>query len=292
MQKIVFVLCEGPHDVAFLYRMLRTIGFLNYTAKIKDFPYPINNFIKEFVERIGIDEMKLEEIRSRPIPSEALQKNDMLWLLYSVHGDSKKSVRKEIITRISAFIPPDSDGIIPSGIEDHSLSILYFFDADEKGVDRRLEEIKQELSEFLGRQLAIDYFQQNGSLHTINSITYGAYIFAKDNKNGRLEDILLPLMRQDNQEIFDKAEEYLQLKDDGRLKKLEIEKDNGNIKEERSGGKMKFDLPKSLICVAGQLQNSGKSNAVIIKDCDYLTLTKIQTSQKCQEIIQFFKKIL
>ena len=99
-------------------------------------------------------------------------------------------------------------------------------------------------------------------------------------------------MKADNQEIFDKATEYLQLKDDSRLKKLEIKKENGEITEVRTGDKMKFDLPKSEICVAGQLQNSGKSNVVIIKDCDYLNLEKIRNSRKCQEITEFFKKIL
>lgn len=100
------------------------------------------------------------------------------------------------------------------------------------------------------------------------------------------------MMKTDNQEIFEKAEKYLELKDDSRLKKLEIKERDGKITETRTGGKMKFDLPKSEICVAGQLQNSGKSNVVIIKDCDYLSLKKINDSEKCQEIAEFFKKSL
>ncbi|OQX21368.1 MAG: hypothetical protein BWK80_33620 [Desulfobacteraceae bacterium IS3] len=289
MQKIVFVLCEGPHDVAFLYRILKTIGFKNYTEKIKDFPPPINDFIVSSVKQIDINEMKLDDIRNRPIPSEAVFKDESLFLLYSVHGDSKKPVRKGIIEKISQWIPYDSDGISP--LESINLSVLYFFDADQKGILRRLDEVKQELAEF-GCPISPDYFRQNGSIHIINKITYGAYIFAKDDDKGKLEDILVPMMKADNQEIFDKATEYLQLKDDSRLKKLEIKKENGEITEVRTGDKMKFDLPKSEICVAGQLQNSGKSNVVIIKDCDYLNLEKIRNSRKCQEITEFFKKIL
>jgi len=44
---------------------------------------------------------------------------------------------------------------------------------------------------------------------------------------------------------------------------------------------MSFDFKKSSIGIAGQLQNSGKSNVVIIKDCDYITLEKIQNSEEC-----------
>lgn len=291
MQKIVFVLCEGPHDVAFLYRILKTIGFKNYGVKIKDFLPPINKFISEFVQSVALEEMKLEEIRSRPIPSEALIfKSNSLWLLYSVHGDSKKSVREEVIKKLAALIPSDSDGINP--LENINLSVLYFFDADDKGIALRLEKIKQELAEFLRDSIPVDYFQRNGSFHVINSITYGAYIFAKDDTQGKLEDILVPLMKKANENIFDKAEEYLQLKDESRLRKLEIKEEIGTIKEERTGRQMTFDESKSVICIAGQLQNSGKSNVAIIKDCDYLTLTKIQASQKCQEIIEFFKRVL
>ncbi len=291
MQKIVFVLCEGPHDVAFLYRILKTIGFKNYTAKIREFPPPINDFISRAVQHIDISEMKLEEIRNRPIPSEALLfRNNALFLLYSVHGDSKKPVREKIIKSILPLIPPDSDAYDSS--ENIEMSVLYFFDADDKGVVRRLEEVKQELVEFSGCSIPSEYFQQNGSLHIINGITYGSYIFAKDDDKGKLEDILLPMMKADNQEIFQNAEKYLELKDDSRLKKLEIKEVNEEIAEVRTGDKMKFDLSKSEICVAGQLQNSGKSNVVIIKDCDYLTLNKIKDSEKCQDIAEFFKRVL
>lgn len=235
--------------------------------------------------------MNLEEIRSRPIPSEALEyQKNILFLLYSVHGDSKKSVRKEIIKKISDFIPQDAAGFNP--LENTDISVLYFFDADEKEITHRLKEVKQELAEFSGCSIPAEYFRQNGSLHIINNISYGAFIFGKDDDKGKLEDILLPMMKADNQEIFDNAAKYLELKDDSRLKKLEIKKEDGDIKEVRGDKKMKFDFAKSEICVAGQLQNSGKSNVVIIKDCDYITLTKIKNSQKCQEITEFFKKVL
>lgn len=291
MRNIVFVLCEGPHDVAFLYRILKAIGFETYSEKIKNFPAPLNDFISQSVQRIAVEEMKLEEIRQRPIPSEVLiYRNQTLFLMYSVHGDSKKPIREEIIKSITAFIPTDPDELNP--LEGLHLALLYFFDADNVGVSARLSEVKTELHEFLGRTPGDETFMDNGSVHIIDTITYGAYIFAGGEGKGKLEDILLPLMIEENEEIFEKAVQYLELKDNNRLKKLKIAERDGLFVESRTGEKLKFDLAKSEICIAGQLQNSGKSNVVIIKDCDYITLHKIQASPACREIIAFFRQVL
>jgi hypothetical protein len=102
----------------------------------------------------------------------------------------------------------------------------------------------------------------------------------------------MPLMIKDNEDIFNKANDYLLLKNENRLRKLKIFHENENIVEKRTSKKMTFDLKKSAIGVAGQLQNSGKSNVVIIKDCDYITLEKIQNSDECCRILAFFEKLL
>lgn len=44
--KILFVLCEGPHDVAFIYRILYNAGFTTYNLCIKDYPFPLNDYFK------------------------------------------------------------------------------------------------------------------------------------------------------------------------------------------------------------------------------------------------------
>ncbi|MCP4347109.1 MAG: hypothetical protein GY795_16470 [Desulfobacterales bacterium] len=294
MQNIVFLLCEGPHDVAFLVRILKTIGFKNYSKKIREYPEPINQYISKSLKDIAIEEMNLEELRSRPIPSDALEyENNTLFLLYSMHGDSKRSLRKGIIREILDFIPQDPDALNPLEDSDITLSILYFFDADDRGVALRLQEIKTELTDFLNQPISDDYFRANACFHDIKNVRYGAYIISKHGENvGKLEDILVPLMKEGNEEIFTRADEFLELKDDSRLYKLKVQKGNGKIVERRTNSRMKFDMQKSEICVAGQLQNSGKSNVVIIKDCDYVTLDKIRESRECQEILNFFGRIL
>lgn len=44
MEKILFALCEGPHDVAFLYRILQVNGLQKYSKPIGEFPAPLNKY--------------------------------------------------------------------------------------------------------------------------------------------------------------------------------------------------------------------------------------------------------
>jgi hypothetical protein len=123
MKHITFLLCEGPHDVAFLTRILKTKGFKVYSKKLSEYPKPIDKFIMAHIKSLAIEDMNLEELRKRPMPSEALTFGNQLFLLYSMHGDSKKELRQDMIRKIKDLIPKDADEI--SGIED--LHQLYIF---------------------------------------------------------------------------------------------------------------------------------------------------------------------
>ena len=46
MNKVLFVLCEGPHDVAFLYRIFKVVGFNQNNKNIIDYPQPLNEYLK------------------------------------------------------------------------------------------------------------------------------------------------------------------------------------------------------------------------------------------------------
>jgi hypothetical protein len=295
MKEIIFVLCEGPHDIAFLYRILKTIGFESYKKKIGEYPEPIADFIKQSLNDFAIEDTKLDDLGKRPLPSEALMFENKLYLFYITHGDSKKERRRFIVENILKFKPEfiETDNNF-RGLEagdEINYSIAYFLDANNKGIDSRVRSIKAEISEFTSFKFTDKLLNKNGSVFNVKGIRFGIFVFSDNGKNGKLEDLLLPLMEKNNSEIFIQAENFLQLKDDNRLKKLEVRRnEQGKVFEKRSSKKMRFDSQKSKVCIAGQLQNSGKSNTVIIKDCDFITLEKINASKKCQEIIRFFLK--
>lgn len=289
MEKVIFVLCEGPHDVAFLYRLFAASGFELYKEKIGKLPSPIYHYILRALKESAYENMQLSLIREKPIPSDILFRENTLVVFYVMGGDSKSNKRKELLKDVSAFTAPDPDALdTGNGLE---YSIVYFMDADHKGIAKRVKEIEKELQE-INENTSLS-LSHSGKPIRVKGVKVGCYIFASANEQGKLEDIMVPLMEQENEEIFTRAAEYLNLKEDARLKKLKIKLNHQRIPEEsRSSDKMSFDFNKSKISIAGQLQNSGKSNAVIIRDCDYINLAKIKANPHCQQILAFIENIL
>ncbi len=286
MRKAVFAICEGSQDVAFLYRLFHAGGFTNYNKKIADFPRPVSDYLKKSLESIDYENLKLDESRQRPLPQEILIKDDILVLLYAVGGDEKRTVRRSMLESIAGFsiMPDDTNALYPG--KNLQYALIYFFDANNKGIKAREKSIKEELSEITG--VDVPELASGADLQSIKGLLVGCYIFARDDGYGKLEDIIIPLMREGNEDIFQKAADFLKLKDESRMKKLRMEKNpDGEIEETYSNKKLDFDEKKSQIGIAGQLQVSGKSNTVIIKDTDYIKLQKIRNNNSCRKILNF-----
>jgi hypothetical protein len=292
-QQIVTVLCEGPHDVAFICRLLKSIGFRsNENIKIGDYPAPFNQLLINEAKKTDVEQLNLTEVRRNLLPSNVLRKDDNFIFIYSLEGDGKKGPRQRILQELRSFIP--AAGQINPTPDGTTLSLAYFFDADHKGIDTRLSEINAEVRAALP-EVTKDLFPANGTWAMVSELKLGAFIFTgPDNNTGKLEDILFPLMKDGNEPNFDAATTYLKAHfKDPRLfpLKWKSHSTSGAMMEERStkqADKVKYDEIKSLIGTVGQLQRSGKSNVVCISDSDYLTLSKIQTDSKCQEILTFF----
>ena len=249
----MFALCEGPHDVAFLYRILRVNGLQKYSKPIGEFPDPLNKYFASEAAGEGLEQLKLEEARNRRLPSEVLARgNDALVLLYAIGGDSKAEFRRKLLQDIARMYgrrPPEEKKIETGTAAE--CSVLYFFDADSKGIAARFQEICRELSGILG--LTVSLSADSPQYRHSNGITYAAHIFAEAGKpTGKLENILLPLMRQGDEEIFHRAESYVELHDPKRLPRLKVvEMGNGQLTEVRDEKKKgKYHRNKSVIGIA------------------------------------------
>lgn len=288
MKEIILSLCEGPHDVAFVYRTLRSYGFEHFNKRIEDYPSPIGDFLKKEAHKENLEQLTLEELRLGLLPSCAMQHGNSLVLLYALGGDTRKPQRKRLIDTIRSFSPGEHDSREFIIGEPMSYKVLYFYDADQMGVDKRLKDISDEISEFFCSDVAA--ISGNGECVTSGGITVGAYIFANEEGTGTLENILLPLMIRDNEAIFEAAETFIDHHHTPeRMSRLKIKTGNdGKPKEEREKKKGKFDRSKSLIGIVGQLQNPGATNQVTIQHSDYLTLRKIQSSPICNDIARMF----
>jgi len=296
MAQLITVFCEGPHDIAFIYRMLKTLAFKSYdSCIIGDLPVPFNSLIKQEVEKTDIEDLNLIQVRRSLLPSKVMKKDEKYIFLYSIGGDSRSDIRISMLNDIVSFVPvPGEINATPDGT---TFSAIYLFDADDRGVTNRLNEINREINGVLGTKGTINFIE-NATFHTVYDINFGAYIFTgEDNNTGTLEGILLPLMEENNERIFANAQLFLSSYfDDSRLFPLKIRTNSttgitAETRSSRGGEKYKFSNPKSLIGTAGQLQCSGKSNVVCISDSDFITLPKIQSNAKCVEITTFLNGI-
>lgn len=78
-------------------------------------------------------------------------------------------------------------------------------------------------------------------------------------------------MKPNNKDIFENSESFIS--------------NNKSATE----GNLQFKKQKSVISIAGQLQFSGSSNAVIIANSDYIKKDDILKNTHCRNIIKLFE---
>lgn len=298
--RITFVICEGVHDIAFFTKLLKSEGYSTFHKKINEYPDPLNDWLRTTVQKISIQELNVsgvyDEINT-VLPRQALINDvrDQLIMFYNMNGDSRKKEREKFITKLNEWIYEPENEKEFSFNEDLKgrniqFGLLLTYDADDKGINTRLKDIKEENKKHFP---LIENISSNGEIiNNGNSFKLGIYIFAEPGKDtGTLENILLPLMKEDNEAIFESADNFLKTyQDKERLKSLIFEKNHsGDIIEKRDRANKYYHI-KSMLGVVGQLQYSGASNTVCIEKSDYITLDKIKKNSNCQDILDLFKK--
>ncbi len=281
INKYIIVFCEGDHDIAFLSKILFVHGFTSYGKRVNEFDKPLNNlYIKNLSQKkIGDMEFKFQRPK-RKVPYIVLIKNDILVIFHNFDGDGNftKDGAKSIIKMYIDLNKENRRKI--DKYEKLNYRFLYFLDSDDKGVDNRLSELQ--------KSIEIDTFNSH-VVYKYKDYEIGAYIFydeTNSDKYGKLEDILLNLMKKSNEKVFANSTEYINknILETKRQKKFIYIQDR-----EEYIGRVEFKKSKSIISSAGQLQFSGSSNAVIIANSDYIKKDDILNSQVCQDIIKLFK---
>jgi len=269
--KAIITLCEGPHDVEFLYKILRPQGFKSYGKTVENLPNLLKQYVLATFEGFNFEEKNLYQ---RPtLPTVVYHAADDIFLLfYALGGDGKIEEAKSVITAFQdLLIAPQ---VAQFGRNKFVLSFIY--DADDKGIESRTNNIKTNFSTLLPE---LELLTHNNLINGNEFKKIGAYIFANEAGIGKLEDIVLPLMKIDNEAIFEEATNY-----------LSTHFDQTRFSRARDMRKY-YDVKKSTIGIAGQLQRSGRNNTVIIRDSDYITPAKISNHATCQEIISFFNAL-
>lgn len=270
IKNLTFVLCEGPHDVAFLSRLINEYGCEDKTRKkISSYPDIIQNYIITTANKF--DYLPDGQMFQHPdLPSAiCADTNDDWFVFYSMNGDSNSSFAKKII-HVFQNLQNDDFEDEESFMPKFKVSLLFFFDADDS-LKSRLNAFNQGYKEKLPSFVEeLKDLKVNKSSNVDNFDSIGLYIFCDDNGKGTLEDILIPIIKKGDSEIFKSADKFLE--------------------KYSSHTFPSSDYSKAKIGIVGQakLKKPGVSNVIIIKEIEYLSKMKIESNQVVKEIVQFF----
>jgi len=277
----IVTFCEGPHDSAFLARILKTNFYKTYHIKISDYPYPLKEMFLNSLKNNNYEELNIEQISSSMLPRKILKKENNIILLYALGGNRQYDRVKNILEKFNDIVNNNSNNLIGMDTE-NSYNFIFFNDADED-LDEEVKKINTFLYNFYGKEFNIK--------HNDIKNKFGIYIFHENNK-GTLENLLKEIVYLDNKKLFNDIEIFYNTHfDNNRLKRLKIVNQSGILVEKRESNFQKEYPLKAKINIAGQLQNSGVSQVVTIDKSDLITLNKLQNNKKVQEIIEFFKKV-
>lgn len=268
--KSFVIFCEGIHDVYFLYRILKKMGFKSFNKKIKDMPSPLNKYFPLLMKDYNYEEYNILNIN--PLLPFMIKKDDQLILLYAIKGDTRDDNINSIVNAFIDFPSSEEDlGFTKGSNNITETAFIFFYDADDKGINYRITELKGKLSETFRD---IENIEHGKFLESENHHNIGCYIFADNTEKGKLEDITLPLMTLENEPLFEDIKIFLEKHD------------------ELIPTPQKKHFQKATIGIAGQLTHPGSSNAVILRRSNMITEEKINDSPECNSIIGFFSTFL
>lgn len=267
--KIIMV--EGPHDGAFISKVMQVNGYKTCKKPIGKYsPTFVAKYLSGQYKNAPVDELNLQSVRQQIVfPSYSLLRGEEeMMLIFQMGGDGRDDKRRKLVGDIFRFLRSSMTAEAVSDIG--KITFVYEFDADEDGVEARLQEVTHEI-----RQIDESFpgITANGIYVESAGVRWGIYIFEDGSGKGRLEDIILPMMEQGNDDVAGYAKDFVDKR--GTFKLFQTARPTSHPQKARVG-------------VMGQLEKAGSANPAIIEQSSYLTEEKIKSSLVCCQIFEFF----
>ena len=254
--KLLFVICEGPHDAQFVGRLLQESGkYESYDEQLKNYPSPLKEFISGKYTSQKIDEIRIGRPKFPlvPICAYKMLEGDHIVLPVSMGGmDQHRQTNefvKELLNSFASDVLRQSKSVI------ESVSFLFIYDADSRGVDKTQELFMARYNETLTIQDDFQKEQWAGA-----GSRYALFILTGDNGNtGTLEDNLLMLFRENDKEWVDACDHHIQ-------NNFEAMANGGDVMAHRA------KINKAVLTTCGQIEkaNAGYALTVVVRDTKLL----------------------
>lgn len=265
---ITLVLSEGPHDAAFLKRILMANGLKESKLPISDYPQPLGGYLIRLFDSSRFDGSTILNARiGFFFPSDALKHgDDELIVLFTTGGKDNDRVRKELVREFYTLM---NSQVSQSKVKELKVKIVFNMDVDNGSIDDCEQLIHNEL------RTIIPNFPKVENMKWVNcdNLVFGLYLFMNPaTGNGRLEDMVLPLIEESTPELYQHAKKYLD--------------DASTINHPTAKGFLK-DMEKSHIGTVGQLYHSGCANTTIIEKTPLINDDLIRQKSEYKSFVKY-----
>lgn len=272
--------CEGPHDAAFLNRVLKKqLDFEAVQLLVSQLPYPIGNVLKQSFKNRAAEDLRLDLAKKFFMPDYLLQQGGTLVLVFNYGGANRPKAIPPFLEELFVLLqaPMFSDGLqVP-------LSYLVFADADVLGTATARNQISTDLQNIGGEPwLKTDWHAIAGSRAAQQSSAHGpvaSYIWRQWGQDyGTLEDVVLECL-SDNENIHETLA-FVDAHFDWTLAPT--------AKPDKICANAAKRL-KAAFCVEGQQAKPGGSLGVILDQGELLTAERLAASQSVQDCVAFLR---
>lgn len=255
--KLLFILCEGPHDAQFVGRLLLESGqYESWQEALRSYPEPLRGFFKaKFVSK-NVDEIRIGKPGTPLVPLCACKRKDQDYLVFplSMGGMAKSKEAIALIREIESSFSPDVCSTMGSAIDGYA--ILFIYDADSRGVDKTTGEFIEKVKGLYPELPAT----VNAEWIQVREHALSLFVFTDaSGETGVLEDLLLALFEKNGEKCLTETVAHFS-------QHFESISENGD--EIAHEAKRK----KGILTTCGQMekQNAGAALTVVLRDTKLL----------------------
>lgn len=269
--KLVFLYCEGAHDVALLRRVLPSLpGVRESSRVIKDYPRPFNDFWCQQLKEITAGALaRPAEHRGKLAPPwlEAMFEGpSVLYLLFDMGGKDQRPRVKEMLD--AWLLLRDSPFGGPVDVE--TWAAVMVVDADDEGTGARLHEVFQWYRD-IGVLDALPAAPSNPHWMKREGFALGGIVVhAPGGDKGAVEDLWMPIAEGRVPERLTDARAFI---DKHKEAKSKIGKEGWT--------------KKATLTIAGQIEHPNDSLAVILRQTQWASDQDVAQLPFCQTLLRF-----
>lgn len=212
--RAVLVVCEGPHDVAFTKRSLRTVGRCSLIEEpIRELPSPFGDsavgkgLIATRLRKRVFDDLDLQSAAHLPPPSFDVAvrdtANSTMFILIRTNGKDQVDAVQSLL----ADVHETFDDTLIETFEVSAFAVAFLFDANAIGMTKTMDTFRKRYSSRFGDLSQVDH----GRWANTDISPVGCFVFHRgpDEEVGTLEDHMVPMVESEWSDRYAMAREFI-----------------------------------------------------------------------------------